>query len=326
MSNIRTIGVLTSGGDAPGMNAAIRAVVRCSVYYERSVVGIKRGYEGLIEGDFEALDSRSVKNILSLGGTFLKSARSAEFMEPEGRAKAADQLRQTGVDALVVIGGNGSFTGAHLLYKEHGIPVVGIPGTIDNDLFGTDFTLGYDSATNVVVDCIDKIRDTASSHNRLFLVEVMGRDSGFIALRTALATGALDVVLPEKNSSIDELVREVGKGFANKKTSNIVVVAEGNRLGNTFEIADKIKSHFPDIDTKVTILGHLQRGGAPSCSDRVLAGKLGVAAVEALLNGKTDVMCGVVDNQTVYTFFQQAVYNKAPLNLELLRIARILSI
>ena len=326
MTHIKTIGVLTSGGDAPGMNAAIRAVVRSSVYYERRVVGIRRGYEGLIEGDFEELDSRSVKHILSQGGTFLKSARSKEFMTAEGRTKAAEQVRQAGIDALVVIGGNGSFTGAHLLFSEHGIPVVGIPGTIDNDLFGTDFTLGYDSATNVVVECIDKIRDTASSHNRLFLVEVMGRDSGFIALRTALATGALDVVLPEKNSSMDELVGEVGKGFANKKTSNIVVVAEGNRLGNTFDIASTIKTHFPNIDVKVTILGHLQRGGAPSCSDRVLASKLGVAAVEGLLNGRSDVMCGVIDNQTTYTFFQQAVQNKAPLNLELLRISRILSI
>ncbi len=326
MTQIKTIGVLTSGGDAPGMNAAIRAVVRCSVYYDRKVIGIRRGYEGLIEGDFEELDSRSVKHILSQGGTFLKSARSLDFIQAEGRAKAAKHLREAGIDALVVIGGNGSFTGAHLLYEEHGIPVVGIPGTIDNDLYGTDFTLGYDSATNVVVECIDKIRDTASSHNRLFLVEVMGRDSGFIALRTALATGALDVVLPEKNSSMDELVAEVGKGFANKKTSNIVVVAEGNRLGNTFDIASTIKTHFPNIDVKVTILGHLQRGGAPSCSDRVLASKLGVAAVEGLLNGKADVMCGVIDNQTTYTFFQQAVQNKAPLNLELLRISRILSI
>lgn len=323
---MQKIGVLTSGGDAPGMNAAIRAVVRTAVYYQREVVGVMRGFQGLIDGEFQDLDSRSVKHILSQGGTFLKSARSDEFRTEEGRAQAFEQVQKAGIEGLVIIGGNGSFTGAHLFQKEYKVPVIGIPGTIDNDLYGTDFTLGYDSATNVVVECVDKIRDTASSHNRLFFVEVMGRDTGFIALRTAVATGALDVVLPEENCSWDDLLKEVERGFANRKTSNIIVTAEGNHLGTTFEIADRIKEHHPHIDTKVTILGHLQRGGAPSCYDRILASKLGVAAVEGLLNGKNDVMCGVVNNQVTFTFLQQAIKNKVPLNMELLRISRILSI
>jgi 6-phosphofructokinase 1 len=323
---MQKIGVLTSGGDAPGMNAAIRAVVRTAVYYQREVVGVMRGFQGLIDGEFQDLDSRSVKHILSQGGTFLKSARSDEFRTEEGRARAFEQVQKAGIEGLVIIGGNGSFTGAHLFQKEYKVPVIGIPGTIDNDLYGTDFTLGYDSATHVVVECVDKIRDTASSHNRLFFVEVMGRDTGFIALRTAVATGALDVVLPEENCSWDDLLKEVERGFANRKTSNIIVTAEGNHLGTTFEIADRIKEHHPHIDTKVTILGHLQRGGAPSCYDRILASKLGVAAVEGLLNGKNDVMCGVVNNQVTFTFLQQAIKNKVPLNMELLRISRILSI
>ena len=323
---MQKIGVLTSGGDAPGMNAAIRAVVRTAVYYQREVVGVMRGFQGLIDGEFQDLDSRSVKHILSQGGTFLKSARSDEFRTEEGRARAFEQVQKAGIEGLVIIGGNGSFTGAHLFQKEYKVPVIGIPGTIDNDLYGTDFTLGYDSATNVVVECVDKIRDTASSHNRLFFVEVMGRDTGFIALRTAVATGALDVVLPEENCSWDDLLKEVERGFANRKTSNIIVTAEGNHLGTTFEIADRIKEHHPHSDTKVTILGHLQRGGAPSCYDRILASKLGVAAVEGLLNGKNDVMCGVVNNQVTFTFLQQAIKNKVPLNMELLRISRILSI
>jgi 6-phosphofructokinase 1 len=323
---MQKIGVLTSGGDAPGMNAAIRAVVRTAVYYQKEVVGVRRGFQGLIEGEFEDLDSRSVKHILSQGGTFLKSARSDEFRTKEGRALAFEQVQKAGIDALVVIGGNGSFTGAHLFQSEFKVPVIGIPGTIDNDLYGTDFTLGYDSATNVVVECVDKVRDTASSHNRLFFVEVMGRDTGFIALRTAVATGALDVILPEENCSWDDMVSEVERGFANNKTSNIIITAEGNHLGNTFDIANRLKEQYPHIDTKVTILGHLQRGGSPSCSDRILACKMGVAAIEGLLNGRNDVMCGVENGQITYTFLQQAIKNKAPLNMELLRISRILSI
>ena len=314
---MKKIGVLTSGGDAPGMNAAIRAVVRTAVYYEREVVGVIRGFQGLIDNEFEPLDSRSVKNILNLGGTFLKSARSDAFRTKEGRELAYQNCKAAGLDGLVVIGGNGSFTGAHLFTKEFGVPVIGIPGTIDNDLYGTDFTLGYDSATNVVTECVDKIRDTASSHNRLFFVEVMGRDTGFIALRTAVATGALDVILPEANRTMEELLAEIARGFANRKTSNIVLVAEGNRLGNTFEIAERVKAHYPSIDTKVTILGHLQRGGSPSCYDRVLASKLGVAAVEALFDGKSDMMCGVVNNEVPFTFLQKSIPQLVPLDREL---------
>jgi 6-phosphofructokinase 1 len=322
---IKTIGVLTSGGDAPGMNAAIRAVVRTGRYYNKQVVGVRRGYQGLIEGDFQPLDSRSVKQILSLGGTFLKTARSQEFRTPEGRQKAYDHIKAAGIDALVVIGGDGSFTGAHIISEETGIPVVGIPGTIDNDLYGTDFTIGYDTATNVVVEAVDKIRDTANSHDRMFFVEVMGRDTGFIALRTAVATGALDVILPEENQPFEDLVAAIEKAAKTGKTSNIIIVAEGNRLGSTFEIAERVGALYPNLETKVTILGHIQRGGSPTCYDRILASKLGVAAVEGLLNGKTDVMAGVTGPDITFTFLQKAIQNKAPLNLELLRISKILA-
>lgn len=324
--SIKSIAVLTSGGDAPGMNAAIRAVVRSAVFYDKKVFGVYRGYDGLIQGEIEELNAKSVKNILSHGGTILKSARSDEFRTKEGRKKAFDTISKLGIDALVTIGGNGTFTGAHLFYEEFGIPVIGIPGTIDNDLFGTDYTIGYDTASNTVTECVDKIRDTASSHNRLFFVEVMGRDAGFIALNTAVATGALDVILPEQTKTYDELFSELERAAVNKKTSNIIIVAEGNKLGDTFTIAQKTKEKFPNIDTKVTILGHLQRGGSPSCFDRTMASKLGVASVEALLNGKTDVMVGLVDDELTYTFLQQAILNKAPLDLELLRISRILAI
>lgn len=323
---IKSIAVLTSGGDSPGMNAAIRAVVRTAVFYEKTVYGVRRGYDGLIEGDLEELNAKSVKNILNLGGTLLKSARSEEFRTEGGQQKAYDQLQKHGIDALVVIGGNGTFTGAHRFYERFDVPVIGIPGTIDNDLFGTDYTIGFDTATNTVVDCIDKIRDTASSHNRLFFVEVMGRDAGFIAMSTAVATGALDVILPEENKSYEDLFAEIERGASRRKTSNIVVVAEGNKLGDSFEIAQTVRERFPEIDTKVTILGHLQRGGAPSCFDRVMASKLGVAAVEGLLNGKEDVMAGIVDDELTYTFLQQAVKNKAQLDPELLRISKILAI
>lgn len=323
---IKSIAVLTSGGDAPGMNAAIRAVVRTAVFYDKRIFGIRRGYDGLIEGDFEELNSKSVKNILNLGGTILKSARSEEFKTEAGQQKAYEQCVKYGIDALVVIGGNGTFTGAHRFFENHGISVIGVPGTIDNDLFGTDYTIGFDTATNTVVECIDKIRDTASSHNRLFFVEVMGRDAGFIAMNTALATGALDAILPEENKSYDDLFNEIERGASNKKTSNIVVVAEGNKLGDSFEIAAHVRERFPQLDTKVTILGHLQRGGNPSCFDRVMASKLGVAAVEGLLNGRSDVMVGIVDDELTYTFLQQAVLNKAQLDPEMLRISKILAI
>ncbi|CAI8288744.1 MAG: ATP-dependent 6-phosphofructokinase 1 [Owenweeksia sp. TMED14] len=322
----KNIAVLTSGGDSPGMNAIIRAVVRTCVFYDKNVFGVIRGYDGLMEGDFMSMNARSVKGILSQGGTILKSARSDFFRTIEGRKKAAINLKSKKIDGLIVIGGDGTLTGAHLLNEEHGIPVIGIPGTIDNDLFGTDSTIGFDTACNTVKSCIDKIRDTANSHNRLFIVEVMGRDAGFIALNSGVSTGALEIVLPEMNTSIDELLESVERGAKNKKTSNIIVVAEGNRLGSPFEISKSIISRYPKIDVKVTILGHVQRGGSPSSLDRVNASILGVAAVEGLLNGKSDVMVGLVNNHLEYTFLQQAIFNKAPLNMELHRIAKILSI
>jgi 6-phosphofructokinase 1 len=322
---IRKIGVFTSGGDAPGMNAAIRAVVRATVFYNREAVGIREGFEGMIQGKFEPLDSRNVKHILSKGGTFLKSSRSEAFMTLEGRQEAHAQLERVGIDALVCIGGNGSFAGLTTLCKETGIPVVGIPGTIDNDLYGTDFTLGYDTATNTVMDCIDKIRDTANSHNRLFFVEVMGRDSGFIALRTGVATGATGIILPEENATFEELFASIGQATEKRKTANIIVISEGNKLGTPFEIAKQVRLAYPQLDIRVATLGHMQRGGNPSIYDRVLAGKLGVAAVEALLNGQSDIMVGVVENKITQTFLGQAIRNKAPLNMELMRISKILA-
>ena len=323
---IKSIAVLTSGGDAPGMNAAIRAVVRSCVFYKKQVFGVYRGFDGLIENDIIEMDGKSVKNILNLGGTMLKSARSEKFRTVEGRKAAFENIKKRGIDALVVIGGNGSFTGAHVFHEEFGIPVIGVPGTIDNDLFGTDNTIGYDTANNTVVECVDKIRDTASSHNRLFLVEVMGRDAGFIALNTALACGALDVILPEENKTYEELIAEIEKSMGNKKTSNIIIVSEGNKLGESFDIAKRLQISYREKDIRVTILGHLQRGGSPSSADRILASELGIAAVEGLLNGKADVMVGKINRQLTFTFLQQAILNKAQLNRELLRMAKILAI
>jgi 6-phosphofructokinase 1 len=323
---VNRLGVLTSGGDSPGMNAAIRAVIRTAAFYNKPVFGIYEGYQGLIEDNIKEMNARSVKNILNRGGTILKSSRSEEFRTTAGRKKAYENLQKHQIDGLVLIGGNGTFTGAHIFYEEYGIPVVGVPGTIDNDLYGTDYTIGFDSATNTVVECIDKVRDTAESHNRLFFVEVMGRDSGFIALRAALASGALDVVLPEESSPLEDLFNELEKSRANKKTNKMVVVAEGNTLGSTFEIAEKVREKFPEFESKVTILGHLQRGGTPSCHDRVLASQLGVAAVEGLLSGKTDVMAGMLNNEITYTPLEKAINNKAALDEELLRISKILSI
>ncbi len=325
-NSIKTLAVLTSGGDSPGMNAAIRAVVRTCSFYNKEVFGVYEGYKGLIEDRIEKLNARSVKNILNRGGTFLKSSRSEEFRTAEGRKKAFENVKKHKIDALVLIGGNGTFTGAHIFYEEYGIPVIGIPGTIDNDLYGTDYTLGFDSATNVVVDCIDKIRDTAESHNRMFLIEVMGRDSGFIALRSAVASGAIDVILPEEESPMEVLITEITKGATNQKTHKLIVVAEGNKLGDTFSIANELSKEFPQIETKVTILGHLQRGGAPSCLDRILASELGVAAVESLLEGKTDLMVGRQNKKVSYTPLEESITKKAALDPELLRIRKILSI
>lgn len=307
------------------MNAAIRAVVRSTTFYGKRVFGIYEGYQGMIENNIQEITARSVKNILSRGGTVLKSSRSEEFRTAEGRQKALRNLQQARIDALVLIGGDGTFAGAQIFSRESGLPVIGIPGTIDNDLFGTDYTIGFDSATNTVVACVDKIRDTAESHNRLFFVEVMGRDSGFIALRSALATGALDVVLPEENAPFEDLLSELKKAEHNRKTNKIVIVAEGNALGETSEIARRVKEHFPQIESKVTILGHLQRGGNPTCYDRVLASQLGVAAVEALLAGKTDIMVGVQNNLVAEVPLIDSINQKSRLNPELLRLSKILA-
>ncbi len=322
---INNIAVLTSGGDAPGMNAAIRAVTRPALYYGKKVFGVYRGYEGMIENDIVELNTTSVKHILALGGTFLKSARSQEFRTPEGRAKAAKNLKDRNIDALVVIGGDGSFTGALKLAEEHGIKVIGVPGTIDNDLYGTDYTIGYDTATNTVIESVDKIRDTASSHNRLFLVEVMGRDTGYIAASTGLATGALSIILPEKNNTYEELFGDLRSAQANKKTSNIIIVAEGNHLGDIFEIATAVRKEFPSIDVKVTTLGHTQRGGSPSNNDRILASVLGHYAIKGLMEGQEKVMSGMINQKVVFTPLGDAITKTTALDYEMLTIAKILA-
>jgi len=324
-TEIHNIAVLTSGGDAPGMNAAIRAVVRTALYHGKRVFGVYRGYEGMIENDITELSTSSVKHILALGGTFLKSARSQEFRTPEGRAKAAKNLRDRNIDALIVIGGDGSFTGALKLAEEHNIKVIGVPGTIDNDLFGTDYTIGYDTATNTVIESVDKIRDTASSHNRLFLVEVMGRDTGYIAASTGLATGALSIILPEKKNTYEELFADLRSAQANKKTSNIIMVAEGNHLGDIFEIASAVRNEFPSIDVKVTTLGHTQRGGSPSTNDRILASVLGHYAIKGLIQGQEKVMSGMINQKVVFTPLSDAITKTTELDYEMLTIAKILA-
>ena len=324
-TEINNIAVLTSGGDAPGMNAAIRAVVRTALYHRKRVFGVYRGYEGMIENDITELSTSSVKHILALGGTFLKSARSQEFRTPEGRAKAAKNLRDRNIDALIVIGGDGSFTGALKLAEEHNIKVIGVPGTIDNDLFGTDYTIGYDTATNTVIESVDKIRDTASSHNRLFLVEVMGRDTGYIAASTGLATGALSIILPEKKNTYEELFVDLRSAQANKKTSNIIMVAEGNHLGDIFEIASAVRNEFPSIDVKVTTLGHTQRGGSPSTNDRILASVLGHYAIKGLMQGQEKVMSGMINQKVVFTPLSDAITKTTELDYEMLTIAKILA-
>ena len=324
-TEIHNIAVLTSGGDAPGMNAAIRAVVRTALYHRKRVFGVYRGYEGMIENDITELSTSSVKHILALGGTFLKSARSQEFRTPEGRAKAAKNLRDRNIDALIVIGGDGSFTGALKLAEEHNIKVIGVPGTIDNDLFGTDYTIGYDTATNTVIESVDKIRDTASSHNRLFLVEVMGRDTGYIAASTGLATGALSIILPEKKNTYEELFADLRSAQANKKTSNIIMVAEGNHLGDIFEIASAVRNEFPSIDVKVTTLGHTQRGGSPSTNDRILASVLGHYAIKGLIQGQEKVMSGMINQKVVFTPLSDAITKTTELDYEMLTIAKILA-
>lgn len=325
LKTIKRIGVLTSGGDSPGMNAAIRAAVRAGFYYNIEMYGIYRGYEGMISNDIKKLDTGHIGHVLERGGTFLKSARSDEFRTVEGRQKAYENLRSHGIDALIVIGGDGSLTGAHLFYKEHGIPAIGLPGTIDNDLSGTDSTIGFDTACNTAIEAIDKIRDTATSHDRLFFVEVMGRDAGFIAINAGIGSAAAAILIPEKKMPIEELVEKLKVRRKRKKTSNIVIVAEGGKSGGAAEIARKVQKYLPHYDTKVTILGHLQRGGAPSSFDRLLASKLGVMAVEGLLAGKYDVMAGLINNKVVYTPIKRAIVDDKSVDEDDFRIAKILS-
>lgn len=306
MSKIKNIGVLTSGGDSPGMNAAIRAVVRAGLYYNLKVTGILRGYEGLIQGDFIPMEGRSVANIIQRGGTILKTARCDAFRTKEGRDLAHKNLVESDIDALIVIGGDGTFTGADLFSKEFNFPVIGLPGTIDNDLAGTDFTIGYDTAINTVVNAVDKIRDTAESHDRLFLVEVMGRDSGLIALRSGIGVGAEAIMIPEAKMGVEDLIHRIETGRKDK-SSKIIIVAEGDEAGGAYVVGEALKEKFPKSDIRISVLGHIQRGGKPSCMDRVLASRFGVAAVEGLLEGKTHVMVGQVNREIVFTPFSQAI-------------------
>tara|TARA_R110002049_G_scaffold307171_1_gene506983 strand:+ start:12298 stop:13284 length:987 start_codon:yes stop_codon:yes gene_type:complete len=323
---IKKIAVLTSGGDSPGMNAAIRSVVRTCAYHNIECVGVYRGYEGLIEGDFKQMDARSVRGILNKGGTILKSARSKEFRTKEGREKAFKQLVDANIDGLVVVGGDGSFTGAIIFNEEFDFPVMGIPGTIDNDIVGTTHTLGFDTALNTVVDAIDKIRDTASSHNRLFFIEVMGRDVGHIALNVGIAGGAEEILIPEEDLGLDRLVDSLDKSRTSGKTSSIVIVAEGDKIGkNIFELKDYVDENMEGYDVRVSVLGHMQRGGSPSCFDRVLASRMGVKAVESLLEGKTNFMVGLISNKMELTPLEMAIKGKTKINLELLRVSDIMS-
>lgn len=324
MSEIKKIGVFTSGGDSPGMNAGIRAVVRTALYYDLQVSGIIRGYDGMIGGEIIPMDAKSVANIIQRGGTVLKTARSDEFRTKEGRQKAYDQLRKHGIDALVAIGGDGTFTGANIFIEEFNIPIMGLPGTIDNDLVGTDFTIGYDTAINTVVEAVDKIRDTAESHDRLFIVEVMGRDSGLIALRSGIGAGAESILIPETKTDVKALLCKLGES-RREKASKIIIVAEGDDAGGAFEIAAAVKDKFPGIDTRVSILGHIQRGGPPSCMDRVLASRLGVAAVESLREGRRGEMIGLVNGGIHYTPFKNAIKHISEASPELVKIMEILS-
>ncbi|MCK9401703.1 MAG: 6-phosphofructokinase [Bacteroidales bacterium] len=325
MPNIKRIGVLTSGGDAPGMNAAIRAVVRTGIYNGLEVYGIYKGYQGLIQGLIEPMGSRSVSNIIQRGGTILKTARSEEFRTPEGRKKAYDNLVKHGIDAMIVIGGDGTFTGASIFQNEFNFPIVGLPGTIDNDLYGTDYTIGYDTAVNTVVEAVDKIRDTADSHDRLFIIEVMGRDAGFIALRSGIATGAEKILIPESPTYINELIEKLRKDYSNNKTSGIIIVSEGDDFGGAFEVAKVIKEQCPQYESRVTILGHVQRGGSPSAFDRVMASAMGFQAVLALKDGVRGVMVGSINRKVSYTPFEKAIKHHQTISMELLEIAEVLS-
>ena len=326
MADIRRIAVFTSGGDAPGMNAAIRAVVRTASHYNLHVYGIRRGYQGMIENDVKRLEARDVGNIIQRGGTILKTARSADFKNPVGRAKAYDTLKAHDIDACIAIGGDGTYTGAMIFSQEYDVPFIGLPGTIDNDIFGTDYTIGYDTAVNTAIEAVDRIRDTADSHNRLFFVEVMGRHAGFIALSAGIGGGAGCILVPETDTPIDMPCDLLKKGVYRNKLFSIVIVAEGNQNGGAAEVAQKVQEQFNYYDSKVAVIGHLQRGGAPTALDRLLASRLGFSAVEKLLAGEQNVALGLVNDEVVATSFEQAVKVKKNLNEELLRMADILSV
>ncbi len=323
--NINCIGILTSGGDSPGMNAAIRAVTRTALSKGFKVKGIYRGYDGLINGDVREFTTESVSNIIGRGGTILKSARSKEFMTPEGRAKAYETMQREGIDALMVIGGNGSLTGAKTFGDEFNIPCIGLPGTIDNDLYGTDITIGYDTTLNTIVDCVDKIRDTANSHERIFFVEVMGRDAGFLAQNSAIASGAEAAIIPEDSTGGDQLEQFIGRGIRKSKNSSIVIVSESPKCGALF-YADRVKKEYPQYDVRVSILGHVQRGGSPSARDRILSSLLGAGAVDALIDGQRNVMVGVRNGQIVYVPFVDAIHSEKVLRKELIKVLDELSI
>ena len=322
----KKIGVITTGGDCPGLNAAIRAVVRTAIYNELEITGVMNGYDGLIDAKFMEMSSHSVSNILQRGGTILKTARSERFKEKGFRKKAFDNIQHAGIEALVLLGGDGSFRGIEIFSNEFNTPVIGIPKTIDNDIYGTDFSIGFDTALNTVVQAVDKIRDTADSHNRLFFIEVMGRDAGMIAVHSGIAGGAEAILIPENETRIEKIIKILERGWQRKKTSMIVIVAEGDDAGGAYDIAEEVKKKFSEYDTRVSILGHMQRGGTPTCADRVLASRLGVAAVEALIDGRKNEMVGIVNNKISYTPFSEVVKTKKEFPNELMRIAEILSL
>lgn len=325
-NKIKRLAVFTSGGDAPGMNAAIRAVVRTATFHDLHIYGIKRGYEGMIDGDIIRLERGNVGNIMHRGGTMLKTARCKKFMTKAGRKQAYESLIAHDIDGLIAIGGNGTFTGAKAFSKEYNIPVVGIPGTIDNDLFGTDYTIGFDTAVNTAIEAVDRIRDTADSHNRLFFVEVMGRHSGFIALKTGIGSGASGILIPETIITIEDLIQKLKKGAKRNKLFSLVIVAEGNQNGGAQDFAKKIQEQFDHYDTKVAIIGHLQRGGSPSGFDRVLASRLGFGAVEGILAGQKGVMCGLVNAKIEFTSFDEAINKRKAPDEDLIRMAEILAL
>ena len=325
MNAIKNIGIMTSGGDSPGMNAAVRAIVRTAIYHSIKPYGIMRGYQGMIEGDIKELKTTDVSNIIQRGGTILKTARSKEFMTDEGMQKAYESLQKHGIETLIFVGGDGTIRGAEAFFKRYQIRSLALPGTIDNDLFGTDFTIGFDTAANTAIEAIDKIRDTAEAHDRLFLVEVMGRDAGYIALYSGISCGAEHIFIPEQHETIEDIINKILDDRQRKKLSNIIVVAEGDEFGGAEQLSKILQERIPSLDTRVTILGHIQRGGSPTCSDRILASRLGHAAVEALIQGHSQEMIGIVNNEIHYTSFSNCVKQLKPMPLDLLDMIQVLS-